>query len=314
MTAIHDALAQYLTVRRALGTRLQEPATTLGYFVDFLDLQGSEFITTNLALCWACKPEHVQRATWARRLTMVRQFAAWLSAFDPRTEVPPNRLLNARHRRSKPYIYTEQEIDHLMIEAALLPSPMGLRALTYVTLIGLLAVTGIRPGEVVALNLSDVDLKNGILVIRQTKFGKSRFVPIDDSTCSVLSDYANRRNKLYARLQTNSFFVSERGARQLSLGSARRTFAKISYAVGLRTAKDGRRIGRGPRLQDFRHTFATRRIIKWYQAGLDVNRELPKLTSYLGHSNVSHTYWYIEAVPELLQLATEHMSRQGGAQ
>ena len=313
MTAIRDALARYLIVRRALGTRLQEPATTLGYFVDFLDLQGSKFITTDLALRWACQPKHVQRATWARRLTMVRQFAAWLSAFDPRTEVPPKRLLNVRHRRSKPYIYTEQQIDHLMIEAALLPSPMGLRAFTYVTLIGLLAVTGIRPGEVVALNLSDVDLKNGILVIRQTKFGKSRFVPIDDSTCSALSDYANRRNKLYARLQTNSFFVSERGTR-LSLGSARRTFAKVSCAVGLRTAKGGCRIGRGPRLQDFRHTFATRRIIKWYQAGLDVNRELPKLTSYLGHSNVSHTYWYIEAVPELLQLATEHISRQGGAQ
>ena len=313
MTAIRDALARYLIVRRALGTRLQEAATTLGYFVDFLDLQGSKFITTDLALRWACQPKHVQRATGARRLTMVRQFAAWLSAFDVRTEVPPKRLLNARHRRSKPYIYTEQEIDHLMIEAALLPSPMGLRALTYVTLIGLLAVTGIRPGEVVALNLSDVDLKNGILVIRQTKFGKSRFVPIDDSTCSALSDYANRRNKLYARLQTNSFFVSERGTR-LSLGSARRTFAKVSCAVGLRTAKGGCRIGRGPRLQDFRHTFATRRIIKWYQAGLDVNRELPKLTSYLGHSSVSHTYWYIEAVPELLQLATEHMSRQRGAQ
>ena len=309
----HEALARYLTVRRALGTRLQEPATTLGYFVDFLDLQGSKFITTDLALRWACQPKHVQRATWARRLTMVRQFAVWLSAFDPRTEVPPKRLLNARHRRSKPYIYTEQEIEHLMIEAALLPSPMGLRALTYVTLIGLLAVTGIRPGEVVALNLSDVDLKNGILVIRQTKFGKSRFVPIDDSTCSALSDYANRRNNLYTRLQTNSFFVSERGTR-LSLGSARRTFANVSYAVGLRTARDGCRIGRGPRLQDFRHTFATRRIIKWYQAGLDVNRELPKLTSYLGHSNVIHTYWYIEAVPELLQLTTEYMSRQGGAQ
>jgi integrase len=244
---------------------------------------------------------------------MVRQFAAWLSAFDPRTEVPPKRLLNARHRRNKPYIYTEQEIACLMAEAALLPSPIGLRASTYVTLIGLLAVTGIRPGEAVALNLSDVDLQSGILSIRQTKFGKSRFVPIDDSTSFALADYANRRNKLFTRLQSNSFFVSEHGAR-LQLGSARRTFAKVSRAIGLRTAKEGRRIGRGPRLQDFRHTFATRRIIEWYRAGSNVDRELPKLTSYLGHSSVSHTYWYIEAVPELLQLATEHMSRQGGTQ
>jgi hypothetical protein len=122
MTAIRDALARYLTVRRALGTRLQEPATALGYFVDFLELQESKFITTDLALRWACQPKHVQRATWARRLTMVRQFAAWLSAFDPRTEVPPKRLLNARHQHSKPYNYNEREIDHLMIEAALLQS------------------------------------------------------------------------------------------------------------------------------------------------------------------------------------------------
>lgn len=313
MTTIRDALAQYITVRRALGTRLQEPAMTLGYFVDFLEREEAEFITTNLALRWACEPEHVQRATWARRLTMVRRFAAWLSAFDPRTEVPPKRLLNARHRRNKPHIYTEQEIERLMAEAARLPSPTGLRALTHVTLIGLLAVTGLRPGEALALDLSDVDLQNGILAIRQTKFGKSRFVPIEDSTCAALADYAERRNELCARLQTNSFLVSERGTR-LYPGSVRRTFAKVSRAIGLRTLIEGRRIGRGPRLQDFRHTFATRRLIEWYQAGLDVKRELPKLTSYLGHVNVGHTYWYIEAVPELLQLATEHMSQRGGAQ
>lgn len=313
MTAIRDALTQYIIVRRALGSRLQEPAKTLGCFVDFLDHEGSEFITTNLALRWACEPKHVHRATWARRLTMVRRFAAWLSAFDPRTEVPPKRILNARHRRNKPYIYTEQEIERLMAAAILLPSPTGLRALTLLTLIGLLAATGLRPGEALALDLSDVDLHNGILAIRQTKFGKSRFVPIEDSTRCALANYANRRNKLFSRLQTSSFFVSERGTR-LRPGSARRTFAKVSGAIGLRAAKEGRRIGRGPRLQDFRHTFATRRIIEWYQAGLDVDRELPKLTSYLGHSSGSHTYWYIEAVPELLQLATEHMSQRGGAQ
>lgn len=312
MTTIRDALLKYITVRRALGTRLQEPAVTLGYFVDFLERENAQFITTDLALRWACKPEHVQRATWARRLTMVRRFAAWLSAFDSRTEVPPKRLLNARHRRRTPHIYTEQEIEHLMAVAAQLPSPTGLRALTYVTLIGLLAATGLRPGEATAMNLADVDLQNGILTIRQTKFGKSRFVPIEASTCTALANYVKER-RLCACPQTNSFFVSGRGTR-LRLGTARRTFAKVSRVIGLRPVTSHRRSGHGPRLQDFRHTFATRKLIEWYQRGLDVNRELPKLTSYLGHANVGNTYWYIQAVPELLQLATEHKRVRGGGQ
>ena len=205
MTAIRDALTQYIIVRRALGTRLEEPARTLGYFVDFLEHKKATFITTSLALRWACEPKNVQRATWARRLSMVRQFAAWLNVFDPRTEVPPKRLLNARHQRNKPYIYNSQEIQRLMTEASRLPSPTGLRARTYAMLIGLLAVTGLRPGEALALNMSDVDLHNGILSIRQTKFGKSRFVPIENSTLVALEDYAKQRNKLCACLQTDSF-------------------------------------------------------------------------------------------------------------
>jgi integrase len=310
MSAIRDALAQYVAVRRALGTQFREPALTLGHFVDFLEREGAELITTNLALRWAVEREGVQRATWARRLTMVRGFAAWLSAFDPRTEVPPKRLLHARHRRNKPYIFTDQEIQRLMTEAARLPSPTGLRALTHATLIGLLAATGLRPGEALALDLPDVDLHNGILAIRQTKFGKSRFVPIKDSTCTALAQYAERRNELCPRRPTERVLVSERGTR-LHGCVARRTFAKVSRAIGLRAAAGGRRIGRGPRLQDLRHTFATRKLIEWYRAGLDVERELPKLTTYLGHVDVSHTYWYIEAVPELLQFATEQMSGRG---
>jgi site-specific recombinase XerD len=285
---------------------------TLGYFVDFLEHEGATFITTSLALRWACEPKNVQRATWARRLSMVRQFATWLSVFDPRTEIPPKHLLNARHRRNKPYIYNSQEIQCLMAEASRLPSPTGLRARTCATLIGLLSVTGLRPGEALALNTSDVDLNNGILSIRQTKFGKSRFVPIKNSTLVALKDYAKQRNKLCACLQTDSFLVSERGTRLLA-GSARRTFAKVSQVIGLRTKIEGRRIGRGPRLQDFRHTFATRRLIEWYQDGLDVKRELPKLSTYLGHANIDSTYWYIEAIPELLQLATEQIYQREGA-
>ena len=307
MSALQEALTQYVALRRALGTQLQEPAKTLCHFVEFLEREGSEFITSELALRWAMEPKSVQRATWARRLGMVRKFASLLNSVDSRNEVPPRRLLAARRRRSKPHIFTEREIVRLMDEAAGLASPTGLRALTYGTLIGLLSSTGLRPGEALALDRTDLDLQNGILAIRETKFGKSRFVPIEDSTCAALARYAKRRDKLCSRPDTEAFLVSERGKRLQSC-TARRTFAGMSCAIGLRASTGSRRIGRGPRLQDFRHSFATRRLIKWYRAGLDVGREMPKLATYLGHVDVGHTYWYIEAVPELLQLATERLA------
>lgn len=191
-----------------------------------------------------------------------------------------------------------------MKEASRLVSPTGLRALTYTTLIGLLAATGLRPGEALALDNSDVDLNNGILSIRQSKFGKSRFVPLADSTRAALAKYARQRDKLCLSARSEAFLVSERGQR-LQGCTARCTFARISCTVGVRPATGSRRIGRGPRLQDFRHCFATRKLIEWYRAGLDVGRELPKLATYLGHVDVAHTYWYLEAVPELLQLATD---------
>ena len=193
-----------------------------------------------------------------------------------------------------------------MVQAARLSSPTGLRALSYVTLIGLLSTTGLRPGEALALNRADVDLENGILTIRQTKFGKSRFVPVADSTRSALVQYVKRRDALCAKTRTEAFLVSENG-RRLPGYAARRTFAKISCAIGLRTSPINRRIGRGPRLQDFRHSFATRRLVEWYRAGLDVGQELPKLATYLGHVDVGHSYWYLEAIPELLQLATDRL-------
>jgi len=252
MSGLHDVLREYVTVRRAFGTQFREPAVTLGHFVEFLEREGAQFITTELSLRWAREPQRVQRATWARRLSQVRGFAVWLSAFDPRTEVPPRGLIEARHRRTKPHIFSQQEIKQLMAEASRLPSPTGLRALTFGTLIGLLAATGLRPGEAPALDVHDVDLTNGILAIRQTKFGKSRFVPVDDSTRAALAHYAQRRDELCPRRGTGAFFVSERGTR-LDPCAARRTFAKLSLAIGLRTTAESRLLGRRPRLQDLRH-------------------------------------------------------------
>lgn len=314
MNALREALAEYVAIRRALGTKLREPAVALGQFLQFLEQEGAACITTALAVRWACQPQGVQVATWARRLTAVRRFAVWLSASDPRTEVPPSRLLNARHRRNKPYIFSDQEIEQLMAEAARLHSPNGMRARTHATLIGLLAATGLRPGEALRLNLLDVDLENGILAIRHTKFDKSRFVPLQDSTRAALALYSEERDKLCARRQTDAFFVSDHG-RRLRPHAARRTFATVCCAAGLRLTT-GPRSGYGPRQQDLRHTFATRRLVDWYRAGLDVLREMPKLTTYLGHVAIANTYWYIEAIPELLQFASERLAavKQGGAQ
>lgn len=315
MSALRSSVVAYVAIRRALGARFTEPATALGHFVDFLESEGAQFVTTALALRWAKQPSWALPSSWARRLGIVRGFAAWQSAYEPRTEVPPERLIRARHRRKTPYIFTDQAIEQIMGAAAQLSSPTKLRSLTYVTLIGLLATTGMRPGEALALDVADVDLETGILTVRQTKFGKTRVVPVGESARTALACYAKRRDKIYQRRRSDAFLVDARGAR-LGSGTVRRTFAKLCRATGLRKPQEGKRIGRGPRLYDLRHTFATQRMVEWYRAGLDVGRKMPGLSTYLGHLDVAHTYWYVEAIPELLQLATERLmtDRQGGGQ
>jgi len=306
MSTLRNSLESYLALRRALGTRLAEPGMALSAFVSFLEAEGLDHITTESAMRWARQPEWVQPATWARKLTAVRGFASWLSAGDSRTEVPPYGILIARHRRKSPHIYNRQEIRRLMWHARRLPSRTGLRARTYATLIGLLASTGLRPGEALALDVGDVDLQTGILAIRDSKFGKSRLVPVSPTTGHALVRYSRFRDATAPQRETQAFFVSERGTRLTGCG-ARWTFVRLCTEVGLRPSVR-RRSGREPRLYDMRHSFATTKLIEWYRAGLDVDREIPKLSTYLGHSEVGNTYWYIEAVPELLQLATERLS------
>jgi site-specific recombinase XerD len=312
MNTLRESLAEYVALRRAFGTKYLEPAQTLGYFVDYMEREGAQFITISLAMKWAMQPQGVQHATWARRLTMVRRFASWLSATEPQTQVPPPRLIASQRHRRAPYIFTDEEVCQLMGAASHLRSPKGLRAATYATLIGLYAATGLRPGEALALDRTDVDLQIGVLTIRQTKFGKSRLIPTTESTRTALKRYQQMSIEFDSRRQSEAFFISEHGTRLVSI-SVRRTFETISRSVGLRADVDNARVGRGPRLQDFRHSFATRTLIDWYKAGLDVTVELPKLATYLGHVDVGHTYWYIEGVPELLQLAAErlgtHVSR-----
>ncbi|MHC4408526.1 MAG: tyrosine-type recombinase/integrase [Planctomycetota bacterium] len=306
MSILHDALTKYLATRRALGTQLAWPESSLRRFVDFVEAEGADLVTTDAAIRWAVQPVGVQRATHARRLEIVRGFATWLQATDGRTQVPPHGLLPARHRRPAPHIYSDREIADLMAATGQLRSASGLRRATFRTLLGLLAATGLRPGEALALDVGDVDFVDGVLTVRESKFGKSRFVPLDESARAALEDYAKLRDTVRPIRDTPAFLVTEHGSR-LGPCATRRTFAKLCEAVGLRPRSQDRRVGRGPRLQDIRHTFATRRLIEWYRDGLDVGRLMPRLATYLGHGRVSATYWYIEAVPELLRLATERL-------
>jgi len=305
MTKLRKALEEYLTIRRAMGFKLHLAGRLLHKFVEFAEQKKSSFITTKLALEWATQPKDAQPAQWANRLGMVRNFAKHHSTIDPRTEIPPKDLLPYHYRRKPPYIYTDAEISKLIEAARKLPSPQGLRAPTLSTLFGLLAVTGMRMSEPINLDRKDVDLKNGILTIRQTKFDKSRLVPVHISTTNKLREYARLRDKLCPKTKSPSFFISERGTR-LTDWTVRRWFVILSHRIGFRDPDDSY----GPRLHDLRHGFAIKTLLNWYKSGCDVENNMLTLTTYLGHGHVNDTYWYISAAPELLQLAALRMEKR----
>ena len=302
MNNLQAVLGEYLNIRRALGFKLRDEGTVLPQFLLFLDKKDASFITTDLALRWATQPENVLPAHWARRLSMVRVFARFHSAVDPRTEIPPQDLLPFRYRRKPPYIYNSGEISRLLEASSHLQSAIGLRASTYSTLFGLLAVTGMRVSEPIALNRRDVDLLRGILTVRLTKFGKSRLIPVHLSTVEKLEKYSRLRDRFFSSPRCPSFFVSEKGTR-LTNWSVRWTFVKLSREIGLRGSHDSH----GPRLHDLRHTFAVKTLLRWYQTGVDVERHMPELATFLGHTHVKDTYWYISAIPELLRLASKRL-------
>lgn len=311
MTDLAKALDEYLGVRHALGFKLRQTTRVLPRFVQFIESEGAGFITTELALRWAQEDPAATSVTHADRLAMVRRFAAWRSAEDPRTEIPPVRLLPRRYQRPTPSLYNTQQIESIVSTAASLPSHSGLRGLTFSTVFGLLAVTGMRVGEAVALNRDDVDLRAGVLAIREGKLGKSRLVPIHATTKDALGHYSEKRDAILPSVNTPAFFVSERG-RRVSVSSTEDNFINVSHMIGLRAPVGGGRRGRGPRLHDLRHRFAVSTLIEWYRVGADVDREIPKLATYLGHEGPSQVYWYLQAVPELLELATQRSQRASG--
>ena len=301
MKALRRALSDYLALRRSLGFKLRRDGMLLPEFITHLEQAKSPFITAPLAVEWATQPQEVHPAWWTSRLVVVRGFAKYLQTIEPRHQVPPLTLLPHRRTRTTPYIYEPAEIATLLDAAMTLRNE--LRAATYRTFLGLLAVSGLRTGEAIALDDDDVDLRSGVLVIRKTKFGKTREVPVHHTTVQALIGYLGDRNRLAPRRLSSSFFVSTT-ANRLIYQNVHETFLHLVYIAGL-----GDRRPRRPRIHDLRHTFAVRTVLAWHRTGENVEAKLPTLATYLGHIGPSSTYWYLTATPELLESATARLER-----
>lgn len=307
MITLTERLDDYITVRRSLGYDLSFTARVLRGFTRFADHEGANHITVDLFLRWKKGFGKADNNTWSARLGMVRMFAGWLQGHDARTEVPPPGLIAGKQRRGRPYIYSDAEVAMIVARSAKLPSRYGIRGWTCSTLFGLIAVSGLRINEAISLNEDDVDLDEGVITVKRGKNGTARFVPLAPSTIARLRAYRAERTRLLGPT-TGPFFLIESGER-LTDCCARYNFALVSQDIGLREVQRFCKHGRGPRIHDLRHTFAVRTIIGWYRKGLDPDREMIKLSTYLGHSKPENTYWYIEAVPELLQLASARAER-----
>jgi integrase/recombinase XerD len=302
VSALRQRADEYLTIRRSLGFKLTEHGQLLGRFIDSLDAAGATVITTEAALSWA-QSSAASRAREGQRLSVVRCFASYMEAIDPYTQVPPRDLLSARFNRRVPYLYTPTEVTALMAAARSVSPP--LQAATYETMIGLLAATGMRLGEAVGLSRDDVDVSGQLLVVRCGKNTRSRLVPIHVTTAMALARYGRRRDQLCSRPKSCGFFVTTRGDR-LSRSSIQHAFIRFRHQTGLDTLT--RR--RTPRLHDLRHTFVVRTLLNWYRAGVDVQAQLPVLSTYLGHVDPNSTYWYFDAAPELMVLVAERLQQQ----
>lgn len=297
MSALARQLEDYLRLRRMLGHKLDDAARQLPWFVEYLDATGNEYVTVTAALAWALDRDWPAGSTVpGHRMSAVRGFARYLAGIDPRTEVPPTGLIRIPRTWRVPFIYTDEDVLALML-AARRSIREPLRAATYETLLGLLAATGLRIGEALRLDRDDINAADAVLVIRRSKFGKSRQVPLQASTLEALERYQHRRLQLYPHPTTDAVFVSLRGTRVI-YECVWPTFRRLCTDAG---------VGAGsaitPRIHDFRHSFAVRTLLDWYRAGVDVPSRLAWLSTYLGHGEPRYTYSYLSAAPELLAYA-----------
>lgn len=306
MRALRSALTDYVTLRRSLGYKLGRAEKLLDQFLTFLETTGTERVSTEHALTWARQPASSDRSNWpSQRLGVVRGFARYLQGIGLDAEVPPPDLLPWRPQRASPYLYAESEIHSLITAAERLRLP--LRVATYQTLVGLLAVTGMRVGEAIHLDREDFDPRQGVLLVRRAKFNKTRELPLHDTTVAALGRYLARPDRIVLYTRSPALFVSSVGTR-LRYCNVHWTFQRLVRTAGLRPRTGSCR----PRIHDLRHSFAVNALIDAYDRGADTQQRLTVLATYLGHVNPAHTYWYLSASPELLGRAAARLERQQG--
>ncbi|MGH3231244.1 MAG: tyrosine-type recombinase/integrase [Streptosporangiaceae bacterium] len=303
MSGLRSRAEEYLAMRRALGFKLIAQGRHVMSFAAFCEERGSDRVTADLAVEWATATTSGDEVYQARRLDSARIFARHLQALDSATEVPPEDVLSRRYGRMPPYLYSPQEISALMSAAGDLRP--ALRAAAWRTLIGLLAVTGMRQGEACRLRRDDVDLEAGTITILDSKFGKSRQVFLDPTAIVALRAWQQARDEAFPEHRTGAFLVNGKG-RPLAGSTIQHQFAALARTAGIQ-APPGRR---PPRLHDLRHVFTVATMLDFYRDGGNVRARLPVLSTWLGHVDPKSTYWYLQAVPELLALAAGRVEQQ----
>jgi integrase/recombinase XerD len=303
MSGLRAHVDDYLRLRRALGFKLKEDERLLGQLVAHVEADGAATVTTELAIGWARLPEGVHPNQWAKRLRIARGFASYLHAIDPANEIPPHDVFPVCRQRATPYLFSEQDIRRLLAEARQLRNPM--RAASYEALFGLLAVSGMRIGEALALERADVDLDTGLITIRKAKHDRARLVPLHPTAIEALRSYASERDRLLPTPRSRAFFLSSAGTPVLGVG-LRAAFREIMTRIGVRTDEVH------PRVHDLRHRFAVQTLIDWQRSGIKIDEHIATLSTYLGHVSPADTYWYLSASPELMALAADRVQDRFG--
>jgi integrase len=305
-TTLQEHLDDYLRLRRALGFKLERAGQILPQLVAYLEATGARTVTRDLAISWARLPAKAHPRHWAARLAVARGFAAYLQTIDSETEVPPADVFAVRYQRPTPYLWSGTDIRRLL-DAARMLTPR-LRAASYEALFGLLAVTGMRVGEALALGRDDVDLDDGLIKIREriAKLERARLVPVHHTTADALNRYTTERDQLCQKPRSTRFFLSSTGT-ALDRSAVGKTLRRLTTALGLRTQTVH------PRAHDLRHSFALRTLIDWQRSGVPVDERISVLSTYLGHVSPAETYWYLTATPELMGLAAQRLDQRFGA-
>jgi integrase len=304
MSRLRQAVKDYLAVRRALGYNLRRAEKLLDQFLTYVERAGDTHLRIATMVLWATQPQDAHESWYSYRLSVVRAFASHLHAIDPTTEIPSTDLLPWLRCRATPYLYSDEEVGALISAATTLRTPY--RVATYQTLVSLLAATGMRVGEALALDCADIDGKEGLLTIRHGKFGKSRELLVHATTTAALDRYLRRCDRPVST-RTAAVFLSTAGTRLLYC-NVQWTFQRLVRRANLKPRSAACR----PRIHDLRHRFAVATIIDGYRTSGNAETRLSLLSTYLGHVDTSHTYWYLSAAPELMQLAANRLDRLEG--